>query len=266
MNNELAKQTQAVSIYSDTNSFEHAQRIAKMLCTSTMIPSQYQNNMSNTLVALEMSNRIGASPLMVMQNLNVIHGKPSWGSSFIIATINSCGRFGPLQFDFSGTGDDLTCRAITTDKAGNKLVGPPVSIGMAKRQGWFSKQGSKWPDMPELMLSYRAAAFFGRLYCPEIMLGMQTSEELNDIGHVEIKQSAAESINSKLRTAEVQTAEFVEPLNAAAEPVNPATSPVDTTQPVVTSSGAKRTRTKNGQSYPIAAEPPAAAPADEDLV
>jgi hypothetical protein len=35
--------------------------------------------------------------------------------------------------------------------------------------------------MPEQMLRYRAAAFFARIYAPDITLGMQTSEEMRDI-------------------------------------------------------------------------------------
>jgi hypothetical protein len=34
--------------------------------------------------------------------------------------------------------------------------------------------------MPELMLRYRSAAFFARIYAPDITLGMQTAEEVYD--------------------------------------------------------------------------------------
>jgi hypothetical protein len=68
--------------------FEHAQSVAKMLCTSALIPKEFQGNIQNTMISLEMANRIGASPLAVMQNLYIVHGKPSWSSTFIIASIN----------------------------------------------------------------------------------------------------------------------------------------------------------------------------------
>jgi hypothetical protein len=50
--------------------FDHAQRISKMLSESTLVPEVYRGKVSNCLIALEMANRIGASPLMVMQNLH----------------------------------------------------------------------------------------------------------------------------------------------------------------------------------------------------
>lgn len=173
--------------------FEHAQRIAKVLSSSDLVPTQYKNNVANTLVALEMANRMGASPLMVMQNLHIIHGRPSWGSSFIIASLNSCGRFTTIRF----LGDATKCKAVASDKVtGELLEGPTVSLEMAKSEGWLTKSGSKWQTMPELMLKYRAAAFFGRLYAPEVLMGMQTAEEIIDI--TPIQPPAVESINSKI--------------------------------------------------------------------
>lgn len=169
--------------FSDSHSFEHSQRVAKMLSSSNLIPKEYQGNIQNTMIALEMANRIGASPLMVMQNLYIVHGKPSWSSSFIIAAINNCKRFSPLRFKMQGEGDLLTCQAWAKDlNSGEKLAGPKISMEMAKKEGWISRAGSKWQTMPELMIMYRSAAFFGRLYSPDILMGMHTVDEVNDMG------------------------------------------------------------------------------------
>lgn len=184
-NNQLAKIDAEVNqpSFADSSSFEHAQRVAKMLSSSNLIPKEYQGNIQNTMIALEMANRIGASPLMVMQNLYIVHGKPSWSSSFIIAAINNCARFSPLRFDMKGEGDTLTCQAWARDLNTNeKLKGPTISMEMAKKEGWVSRAGSKWQTMPELMIMYRSAAFFGRLYSPDILMGMHTAEEVNDLG------------------------------------------------------------------------------------
>lgn len=172
------------SIFNSIASFENGQRIAKMLCTSDLVPQVYKNNVQNTMVALEMSTRIGISPLMVMQNLDIIQGKPSWRSTFIIAALNSCGRFKPLRFEFVGSdpkADGYGCKAFTDDYEGNRLTGPLVTWEMVKAEGWLSKPGSKWKTMPELMFQYRAASFFGRLYAPDILNGMQSVEEIKDI-------------------------------------------------------------------------------------
>ena len=173
----------SITAFSSAASFEAAQRMALALCSSNIVPEQYRgkDNIGNAIVALEMAQRIGASPLAVMQNLNIIHGRPSWSSTFIIAALNSCGRFSPLRFDVTGDGEEKSCVAWATDRAGERLEGPPASIAMAKAEGWFAKNGSKWKTMPELMLRYRAAAFFGRLYAPDVLNGMHATEEVEDI-------------------------------------------------------------------------------------
>lgn len=161
------------------SSFETAQRQAKALSASDLVPAQYKGNVANTLVALEIANRIGASPLMVMQNLHIIHGRPSWSSTFVIAAINGSGKFTALRF----VGDlNKGIKAVATEKAtGEPIEGPVVTMEMAKAEGWLNKAGSKWQTMPELMMRYRAAAFFGRLYAPEITMGMHSAEEVIDI-------------------------------------------------------------------------------------
>lgn len=186
MSKELLSTPQVSPFAADEQSFTHAQRVAGALCASNLVPEAYRgttkDKIANTLVAMEYAYRVNMSVFAVMQNLHVIHGKPSPSATFIIGAINACGRFEPLKFKMSGDGDTRACVAWTTDKTGEILESPPVSIAMAKAEGWYGRNGSKWKTMPELMLRYRAAAFFGRLYAPEILLGMQTSEEREDIG------------------------------------------------------------------------------------
>lgn len=169
--------------------FEVAQRIAAALTRSTMVPEQYQiaknpNALSNCLVALNMANRMGADPLMVMQNLVVIHGRPSWSSQFLIATFNACKQFSGIRYEWSGTegADDWGCRAYTREAAtGERLQGTKVTIAMAKKEGWYQKSGSKWQSMPEQMLMFRAAAWMIRTTAPEVSMGLMTQEESYDV-------------------------------------------------------------------------------------
>lgn len=177
------------SYFTDMTLFENGQRMAKLLAASDLVPQQFRNNIANTLIALEMSNRTGSSPLAVMQSMYIVHGRPSWSATFIIASINACGRYSPLRFKMEGEGDELSCRACAIEKeTGEMLTGPPVSIKTAKAEGWWSKKDrngnetSKWQTMPELMLHYRAATLFGRLYAADILMGMRTDDELDDIG------------------------------------------------------------------------------------
>lgn len=184
---QLAIQTerpsQALDLFDPTR-YAHAMVVAKQFAQSGLVPVAFRKNDANCFLAIEIAGRMGASPFMVMQNLNIIHEKPSWSSQFIIAMINASGRFTPLRFTYTGTkgNDDRTCVAWATSRVdGERLEGAEVSIKIAKAQGWWQKTGSKWPDMSELMLMYRAATFFGRMYAPDMLMGMQTQEEVWDV-------------------------------------------------------------------------------------
>lgn len=201
--NELAKrEVKALSTFANQEGFEQAQRMAMALSKSNIIPSAYQNNVPNTLVALEMAGRIGISPLMVMQNLDVIKGKPSWSSSFIISALNSCGRFKPIRWEVIGDNpksDNYSVRAITKSlEDGEDLKGPWITWEMVKAEGWLNKTGSKWKTMPELMFQYRSAAFFGRLYAPDILKGMHSVEEMVDIAGQKFKENLDSSKHDEL--------------------------------------------------------------------
>ena len=193
--------TASIDVFGGIQAFENAQRIGKALSSSTLVPPQYQGQpgLPNTLVAMEIAGRMGLGTLQVMQNLHIIHGRPSWSSTFIIALINGCGRFEPLRYEISGSGDSLACYAVAKEKASGKdLVGPTITMAMAKAEGWATKSGSKWRTMPELMIRYRSAAFWGRLYVPELLCGItQTQEEVIDIQEVSVTSPVAD-LNAKV--------------------------------------------------------------------
>lgn len=170
-------------IFMNIQAFEAAQRMIRPLSESDLVPVTFQKRPANCLIALETAQRIGASPMMVMQNLYIVHGKPAWSSTFLIACINASRKFTPLRYRMTGEKgtDTYGCVAWAIDRDGEKLESPEVTIGMAKAEGWYGKTGSKWKTMPELMLRYRAATFFARTYVPELTMGIQTQDEIIDV-------------------------------------------------------------------------------------
>lgn len=199
-------------IFMSIQAFTDAQRMVAPLAKSDLVPDVYRNNIGNCLIALETAQRIGASPLMVMQNLYIVHGKPAWSSQFLVACVNASGKFSPLRYRMTGEKgkDSYGCVAWALDrKNGETLESPEVTVGMAKREGWFSKNGSKWQTMPELMLRYRAATLFARLFSPELTMGIQTAEEIADIQ--QDQPPRASKFNAVAPAKEILDAEEVKP-------------------------------------------------------
>lgn len=175
---------QPTSVFSSIQAFENAQRMVKPFVNSNLVPTTFKGDVGACLIALNMANRMGADPLQVMQSLYIVHGKPSFSSAFLIACFNQSGRYTAIRYRMSGERDTDSwgCTAITTERStGEAIEGVTVTIGMAKAEGWYTKTGSKWQTMPELMLRYRSAAFLIRSVAPEIALGFQTTEEAIDI-------------------------------------------------------------------------------------
>lgn len=234
-----------------SDGFALIQRVAGLFANSTMVPEAYRTTvvdkktrqavpnpaaLSNCVVALNMAQRLGADPLMVMQNLYVVEGRPAWSSQFIISAINASGRFSPLRFDITDLGEkdmeytvsewtyvdgrrqkqesvqrerihNAACVAWATETAtGQRLESPKITVEMAVIEGWYGKNGSKWRTMPEVMLRYRAASFFGKLYAPELLMGLQTVEEAREVIDVEVADAepAAEKPRPSTSTEEIE--------------------------------------------------------------
>jgi hypothetical protein len=173
------------SFFSSIQRFEETMKMSDYLARSSIVPTTFQNKPANVMIALGMAQRMKADPFMVMQNIYIVHEKPSFSSQFLIACFNSSGRFSSLQYEFEGTEgqNNWGCRAVAIElSTGERVHGPLVTIQTAINEGWMNKNGSKWKTMPELMLTYRAAAFFIRTKAPEISMGMHTAEEQHDMG------------------------------------------------------------------------------------
>ncbi len=195
---EQATQLTTNSVWENKDSFNQLLRVANMLSQTSIIPQSYQNKPQDCFVAIEMANRMGVSPMVVMQNMYVVKGKPSWAGQACTMLINSCGKFKDVKHIYTGEkgkpnrGCYVTATRISD---GSQVDGVEVTMQMAQSEGWTSN--SKWRNMPELMLAYRASAFFARVYCPEAMMGVQTAEEVYDADSTPI--NAAASLTAALK-------------------------------------------------------------------
>jgi hypothetical protein len=168
-------------VFAETQAFELAQRQAKMLAASSLVPKDFQGNVANCGIAINVAKRTRLDPLMVCQNLAIIHGRPSWSATALIGMVNSCGRYTPLRFVFDDEDNPTSCYAVATDKeSGQELKGEKITLEMARKEGWSTKNGSKWLTMPGQMLRYRAASFWSRAYASDLSLGFYTQDEVRD--------------------------------------------------------------------------------------
>jgi hypothetical protein len=188
----ISKVQERVEIQREVLGFEKLMELANLLAKSTIVPTTYMNRPENCFIALDMASRMGISPMIVMQNLYVIQGKPSWSGAAIASMIRSNPALRNVELIYVGEEGKDTWGAYVTavnKTSGKTLKGGTVTLAIAKKEGWFQKAGSKWQTMPELMLAYRSFAWFGRVHCSDIMMGMQAVEEVYDSEPIENKMT-----------------------------------------------------------------------------
>lgn len=231
-NKEVATVNNQVQVgFGTVDGFAALAKQAATIAQSDIVPKSYQGNPANCLIAINMANRMDADVLQVMQSLYMVNGSPSWSAKFLIATFNTCGRYSTLRYEFTGSegSDEWGCRAWAVELAsGERLQGTKITIGMAKAEGWYGKSGSKWKTMPEIMLQYRAAAFFIRAYAPEISMGMMTQDEAIEMVPVEGGSYASAAEVTQQTIAENANKETID---VTPEPDKKAEAPKQAAQP-----------------------------------
>ena len=174
----------STGVFSTIDNFKEIYDIGKMFASSSLVPQAYQGKAMDCTIAVDMANRMGVSPMMVMQNLYVVRGKPSWSGQACTALVGGSGKFKDLKHVYTGerNTDSWGCYLQATRVSDGEIVkGAEVTVKMAKDEEWYSKPGSKWKTMPELMLAYRASAFFARVHIPNALMGVAVEGEVEDV-------------------------------------------------------------------------------------
>ena len=171
------------SAYTSLANFTEVYKIGREMSKTQLVPQSYQNKLMDCAIAIDIANRMGLSPLTVMQNLWVVRGIPSWSGQACMSLIIASKRYKSVKPVYVGKEgeDSWGCYISAIDvSSGEEVKGTLVNISRDKKEGWYAKAGSKWQTMPQQMLAYRAAAFFARVYCPSDLMGFRIADEVED--------------------------------------------------------------------------------------
>lgn len=178
-------------------------RMAQMYAASSMVPDHFKNNPANCFVACELSIRLKCNVFMLMQSMYVVHGKPGLEAKLKIGLANQSGRFvGPIRWRVNGSieNEDREWTAYATDKETGEEVSHTVTWAEVKAEGWLTKSGSKWRTIPEKMGKYRSGSWLIDTVCPEVVMGLPTSDEVREYagGEAEIQQADLDEVEAML--------------------------------------------------------------------
>lgn len=214
-----------VSIFENPAEFAARIKIAEALANTQFVPESFRGKSGDCLVALDMAARLELNPLAIFSDIYVIDNRASFSSKFLIALVNRSGRFTRIAYDegvdgtaevtYSGWGETRGQRKTWKEKVpnyyavasfteiatGEKFTSPRVDLNFAEKNGWVQKSGSKWQTMPEIMCRYRAASILIKSVCPEIVMGLEWSDDLQDAREekparrLDVVQSAPVALN-----------------------------------------------------------------------
>lgn len=229
----------------DVGTFEHMQRVGKMLALSPLFPEHLRKGsidvaIANGVLVMNMAVRLGEDPLTVAQNIYFVGGKPGWSSSYMISKANSHGVFaGPIEWEVKGQGDSLSVTAFAKMARSGNRVAVTCDMKLAKAEGWT--KNTKYQTMPEQMLRYRSASWLIRLYCPEVMVGVPAAVEVElgmrdvtpdyDMSHVADTQGEVVEAVEVTKPAQVAATEAAQVETAKVETAPAQDNPAKTEAP-----------------------------------
>jgi hypothetical protein len=166
----------------DTARFNQGWRVAQAFASSKMVPVHFQGNTAGVFVVLHMATRMELDPFMVLQNMYMVHGKPGMETKLALALVNTRGPFtNPIAWEFDNEENPKKCTAFGFLKTTGERRSYTLEWDTVVKEKWLDKDGSKWKTLPKLMFMYRSAIFLIRTVCPEVILGLSTFDELQDI-------------------------------------------------------------------------------------
>lgn len=157
-----------------------AKNFADMVVKSKLAPKSF-DTAEKVMVAVQMGQEIGMSPMASLQAIAVINGKPSLYGDALPALVQASGK-GYLEERFEGEGMGLVaiCVGHRLKPDGTYFTQERTfSIPEAKHAGLWGKAGP-WKSYPKRMLQMRARGFLVRDVFADVLSGLAVFEEVRD--------------------------------------------------------------------------------------
>lgn len=163
------------SLYLDTAVFNQIQRVAVMLSKAGLAPQHLrgEEKISDCILVVAQAMRWRSDPFAVAQHTFVTQGKLGYEGKLIAAMVNSSGKL-QENLNYSYSGDGEARRVVVSGRLRGSDTLREIDGTVAQ---W--KTGNKfWKENPDQMLAYRGAREWARRHMPEVLLGVNSDDEL----------------------------------------------------------------------------------------
>lgn len=168
----------------DTARFEHMQRIANVMALASLIPDHLKGKgrehdahnvtVANCFMVINQAQRWNVDPFSIAPETYVVAGKLGYQGKLIAAIVNSrAGLKRNLDYTFEGSGDERTVTVIGEFEREDKARTITLQVKDAKTDN------KMWVKDPDQKLVYSGSTKWARRYCPEVLLGVLTDDDLD---------------------------------------------------------------------------------------
>ena len=160
--------------------YESDWQLARGLSESEIIPKVFHKKPADCFLVIGVAKSLGIGLLQAFSSVYVLGGKVGIDAKLTIALANRSGVFSePIDFRADGEeGKDLRVTAFSKLSVTGRDVSVTITWHTAELEGWT--RNPKYKSMGTQMLKYRAATWLSRLYCPAVLAGLETRDEIED--------------------------------------------------------------------------------------
>jgi hypothetical protein len=193
---------------------EDAWRLSKCIFASGLAPKGF-TSVEGVFTAIQMGAEVGLSPMQAVQNIAVINGRPSMWGDVQLGLVRGSGLLEEFEEKYEGEGEKLTA-ICTVKRKGDKN---PIISEFSVKDAMVAElwNTGTWKKYPKRMLKNRARGFALRDGFSDILKGITSTEELQDMQDVtpyresaNIQDLNSKFINQPAVVAKTTTADHVE--------------------------------------------------------
>lgn len=159
-------------------SYEAKYKMAGILCKSGLIP-QGLNTPEKVYVALQWGHELGLTPMVAVNNVAVINGKPTLSADIMAAVVKRSPEYGGIRW-VKNTDEEAECVITRILPNGTKEeMTSRFTIQDARNAGLAGRD--VWKKYPKRMLKHRCLSYGLKDVFPDLLAGLYTPEEMESV-------------------------------------------------------------------------------------
>ncbi|TNV22099.1 recombinase RecT [Buttiauxella sp. B2] len=178
-----------VSMLFSENGMERMIRFAELMASgAATVPRHLQGKTSDCLAITMQSMRWGMDPFVVGQKTHLINGVLGYEAQLVNAVVTSStavqGRF---HYEYGGEWERIVGQPMDKRDETGLFVRVGAILRGESEITWgeplylveaTTRNSPLWKSKPKQQIAYLAVKYWARLYCPEVILGVYTPDEV----------------------------------------------------------------------------------------